>query len=51
MQFEAFKVIEASRNPDTPTVADVLAEPILVCRASGTCVVPVEFQRFAKKEV
>jgi 3-aminobutyryl-CoA ammonia-lyase len=27
------------------TAAGVLAEPILVCRASGTCVVPKDRQR------
>jgi hypothetical protein len=26
--------------PGQPSAADVLAEPVLVCRASGTCVVP-----------
>ncbi len=51
MQFEAYKVIAASRDPATPSVADVLREPVLVCRASGTCVVPLEFQRFGRKEV
>lgn len=51
MQFEAWKVIAASRDPATPSVADVLAEPILVCRASGTCVTPLEFQRFKRTEV
>jgi 3-aminobutyryl-CoA ammonia-lyase len=28
-----------------PSAADVLAEPILVCQASGTCVVPAGCQR------
>lgn len=50
MEFSAFKVIEASRNPETPSAADVLDRPVLVCRATGTCVVPIEFQRFASKE-
>jgi 3-aminobutyryl-CoA ammonia-lyase len=45
MEFTAFKVIEASRDPATPSRADVLPEPIAVCRASGTCVVPLELQR------
>lgn len=50
MSFSAWKVIEASRDPATPTRADVLKEPVLVCRASGTCVVPVELQRFANSD-
>jgi 3-aminobutyryl-CoA ammonia-lyase len=29
------------------SAADVLAEPILVCKASGTCVVPAACQRIA----
>lgn len=39
MSFEARKVIAA--RPDLgPSAADALAEPIVVCRASGTCVTP-----------
>ena len=45
MEFTAHKVIAASRDPATPSQADVLAEPILVCRAKGTCVTPIECQR------
>ncbi|MBA2664879.1 MAG: 3-aminobutyryl-CoA ammonia lyase [Bradymonadaceae bacterium] len=45
MAFEARKVIRLSKNPQTPTAAEVLDEPIVVCRASGTCVVPKERQR------
>ncbi|MDP2425440.1 MAG: hotdog domain-containing protein [Candidatus Izemoplasmatales bacterium] len=41
MIFEAKKVISA--RPDIcATAADFLEEPILVCSASGTCVVPKE---------
>jgi 3-aminobutyryl-CoA ammonia-lyase len=47
MEFEAWKVIESSRDVLTPTRADVLVAPVLVCRATGTCVVPLEFQRNA----
>lgn len=47
MEFEAWKVIESSRDVLTPTRADVLQVPVLVCRAAGTCVVPLEFQRNA----
>ncbi|WP_414896457.1 hotdog domain-containing protein [Roseateles sp.] len=45
MVFEARKVISAANVPGQVSAADVLAEPIVVCRASGTCVVPVNFQR------
>lgn len=43
MHFEAKKVI--SPLPGSNSAAEILAEPILVCRASGTCVVPKEKQR------
>jgi 3-aminobutyryl-CoA ammonia-lyase len=39
MEFEAYKVV-APRPDRSPSAAEVLAEPILVCRASGTCVAP-----------
>ncbi len=45
MVFEARKVISAAQGAGQVSAADVLAEPIVVCRASGTCVVPVGFQR------
>lgn len=45
MVFEARKVISAANIPGQVSAADVLAEPVVVCRASGTCVVPVAFQR------
>ncbi len=44
MIFEARKVI-APRPDISDSAADVLAEPIVVCRASGTCVVPAKCQR------
>ncbi len=44
MVFEAKKVI-APRTDISESAADVLAEPIVVCRASGTCVVPKNCQR------
>jgi 3-aminobutyryl-CoA ammonia-lyase len=44
MEFEAWKVIQA-RTDISSTAADVLAEPILVCKAKGTCVTPLEMQR------
>lgn len=44
MEFEAWKVIQA-RTDISPTAADLLKEPILVCKAKGTCVTPLESQR------
>lgn len=45
MTFTATKVIAASRDPAHPSRADVLDPPVVVCRASGTCVTPIELQR------
>ncbi len=39
MRFEARKVI-AVRSDINESAADLLAEPVVVCRASGTCVTP-----------
>jgi len=44
MVFEARKVI-IPRPDICPSAADVLPEPVVVCRASGTCVVPKQCQR------
>src|SRR5438128_10607324 len=44
MRFEARKVI-APRADINDSAADVLAEPVVVARASGTCVVPEPKQR------
>ena len=44
MAFEAWKVI-APRPDLSDSAAEVLAEPVLVCRASGTCVTPKNKQR------
>ena len=44
MTFEARKVI-VPRPDVNDSACDVLAEPIVVCRASGTCVVPKDKQR------
>ena len=44
MTFEARKVI-GPRPELGDSAAELLAEPVLVCRASGTCVVPAEKQR------
>ncbi|HBC32322.1 MAG TPA: 3-aminobutyryl-CoA ammonia lyase [Clostridiales bacterium] len=44
MVFEARKVI-VPRNDISDSACDVLEEPVVVCRASGTCVVPKGKQR------
>lgn len=44
MRFEARKVI-AARTDVNESAADVLAEPVTVCRASGTCVTPKDKKR------
>ena len=44
MDFEARKVI-ATRIDVSPSAADYLSEPIVVCRASGTCVTPKNKKR------
>jgi 3-aminobutyryl-CoA ammonia-lyase len=44
MTFEARKVI-VPRPDINDSACDVLAQPIVVCRASGTCVVPKDKQR------
>lgn len=48
MEFEARKVISAVKNAEFDSAADVLDQPVLVCKASGTCVVPIEKQRKIK---
>lgn len=45
MKFEAYKVIENAGLPEQDSACNILEEPVLVCRASGTCVVPKEKQR------
>lgn len=47
MIFEARKVI-IPRTDISESAAEFLAEPIVVCRASGTCVTPKDKQRFKK---
>ncbi len=44
MAFEAWKVI-APRPDLSDSAADLLEEPVLVCRATGTCVTPKNKQR------
>ncbi len=44
MRFEARKVVVP--RPDlSDSAADLLVEPVVVCRATGTCVVPKDKQR------
>jgi len=44
MRFEARKVVVP--RPDlSDSAAELLAEPVVVCRATGTCVVPKDKQR------
>ena len=47
MVFEARKVI-VPRPDISESAADVLAEPVVVCRATGTCVTPKNKQRGKK---
>jgi len=50
MHFEAHKVITSMDLPNQPGACDVLQTPVVVCRASGTCVVPVQKQRYSHDE-
>jgi 3-aminobutyryl-CoA ammonia-lyase len=47
MEFEARKVI-VPRPEISESACEVLSEPIVVCRAVGTCVTPLEKQRGGK---
>ena len=49
MSFVAKKVIRPLPEIDV-SAAEVIAEPIVVCRASGTCVVPKNKQRFKAED-
>ena len=51
MVFEARKVIVPAGIAGQPSAADVLTEPIVVCKASGTCVVPAHCQRIARAPI
>jgi 3-aminobutyryl-CoA ammonia-lyase len=48
MKFEARKVI-VPRPDVNASAADLLPEPVVVCRATGTCVVPKDKQRGGQK--
>ena len=39
MKFEAYKIIEAKPTTKNPHAAEVLSQPILCVKATGTCVV------------
>lgn len=47
IEFEARKVIESRPDLGADSAAEVLDPPVVVCRASGTCVVPHDKQRRA----
>src|SRR3954469_21169463 len=47
MSFEARKVIRAAPQIND-SAAEILDPPIIVCRAKGTCVTPLEKQRGSK---
>jgi 3-aminobutyryl-CoA ammonia-lyase len=49
MEFTAHKVISA-RTDLSPSAAELLAEPVLVVRARGTCVTPKASQRGAAQD-
>lgn len=44
IKFEAYKYIAAASSLETPSRAEVCDPPILVAKAVGTCVVPVDRQ-------
>ena len=47
MRFEARRIVRP--RPDvSDSAADALAEPVVVCRAVGTCVVPKDKQRIPR---
>ena len=46
MEFEAYRVITPNSGAGE-SAADLLEIPVLVCRASGTCVTPKDNQRIA----
>jgi len=55
MKFEAYKVISPLQklepaSSNHPSAAKVLEEPILVVKAEGTCIVPLECQRIKKEK-
>lgn len=52
MEFEARKVIQplgSAAGGKAVSSAEVLEKPIIVCRAKGTCVTPLELQRESRR--
>lgn len=52
MEFEARKVVQPfppERGGFAVSSAQVLKEPVIVCRAKGTCVTPSELQRYKER--
>ena len=45
MEFSAYKVITNLKSESQESACELLNPPLLVCRAKGTCVVPLEKQR------
>jgi 3-aminobutyryl-CoA ammonia-lyase len=50
MYFEAYKVV-CPVEGKAPSACELLTVPVLVARASGTCVVPVENQRYKTQRI
>lgn len=48
MELVARRVIESARLPGQPSACAVIDDPVVVCRAVGTCVTPGDCQRFNK---
>jgi 3-aminobutyryl-CoA ammonia-lyase len=48
MEFEARKVIRLNPELGAESSAELLAEPVVVCRAVGTCVTPIDKQRIKR---
>lgn len=51
MEFEARKVAQLNASLGSPSSAEVLDPPVVVCRAVGTCVTPCAQQRFSGRQV
>lgn len=48
IELEAWKVVQPIKDAALPSACEILAEPVLVARATGICVVPKEAQRGAQ---
>ncbi|MBW2543927.1 MAG: 3-aminobutyryl-CoA ammonia lyase [Deltaproteobacteria bacterium] len=49
MEFEAKKVIQATKDPEQPSAAEIIDPPIVTTRAKGVCVTPKKCQRKQNK--